>query len=112
MLRIASRSCLLVAVALFLPTPTEVAAKSASAGIGVRTFHAGAHRGAHRALPWVGGYASTPYYSPDYIGGGQSVVIVLPPPEPPYQLTCERSREIMSVPSEDGGVREVRITRC
>jgi len=43
---------------------------------------------------------------------GQSVVIVLPPPEPPYQLTCTRSREIVTVPSENGGLREIGITRC
>lgn len=112
MLRIALRSCLLVAVALFLPTPTEVAAKSAGAGFGARAFHTGGHRSAHRAVPWAGGFASAPYYSPGYMGDGQSVVIVLPPPEPPHQLTCTRSREIMTVPSEDGGVREVGITRC
>src|ERR1041384_1326009 len=92
MLRIALRSCLLVAVVLILPTPTEVAAKSAGAGVGARALHAGvhrgAHRGSHRTFPWAGGYgyASAPYYSPGYIGDGQSVVIVLPPPEPPHQL--------------------------
>jgi len=116
MLRIAFRSCLLVAVVLILPTPTEVAAKSAGAGFGARAFHTGSHRGghrgAHRAVPWAGGFASAPYYSPAYMGDGQTVVIVLPPPEPPHQLTCTRSRETMTVPSEDGGVREVGVTRC
>src|SRR3954471_23505014 len=102
MSRIALRSCLLVAVALFLPTPTEVAARSAGAGFGSRAFHAGAHRGAHRAVPWVGGYGFSPYYSRGYVGDSRSVVIVLPPPEPPHQLTCTRSRETMTVPSEDG----------
>ena len=112
MLRIAFRSCLLIAVALFLPTPTEVAAKAAGAGFGARAIHAGGHRGAHRAVPWAGGFASSPYYSPAYMDDGPSVVIVLPPPEPPYQLTCTRSREIVTVPSEAGGLREIGITRC
>ena len=110
MLRIALCWCLFVAVALLLSTPTEVAAKSTGIGTGAR--HPGVHRGAYRAAPWVGGYAFAPYYSPDYVGDGRSVVIVLPPPEPPYRLTCGRSRETMIVPSEDGGSREIGITRC
>ena len=110
MLRNAFRSCLLVA--LVLPTPIEVGAKPAGVGFGARAFHAGGHRGAHRAVPWIGGFASSPYYSPAYMADGQSVVIVLPPPEPPYQLTCTRSREIVTVPSENGGLREIGITRC
>jgi hypothetical protein len=112
MLRNAFRSCLLLAVVLIVPTPTEVAAKSAGAGFGTRTIYAGGHRGAHRTVPWTGGFASAPYYSPAYMTDGQSVVIVLPPPEPPYQLTCTRSREIVTVPSENGGLRDIVITGC
>ena len=118
MLRIALSSCLLAAVALFLLAPHELAAKSAGAGFGARAFHAGVHRGAHRgnhrAVPWAGGYgyASAPYYSSDYIGDGQPVVIVLPPPEPPHQLNCTRSQETVSVPSADGGIREIGVRRC
>ena len=100
MLRIASASCVLCAIAM-LSVPFEAAAKSGGVHIGARSFHSGAYR----RFPWVGGYASAPYYAPDYVGYGQSVVVVLPPPEPPYQLTCKHSREVVTVPSEDGGTR-------
>ena len=118
MLRIAFGTCLLSAVAMFLPAPFEAAAKSfgghgarashAGGGHGARGFHARTHHGAHL----YGGFASWPYYAPDYTGNGQSDAIVLPPPEPPYRLTCRQSWEAIDVLSEDGGVGKIGITRC
>jgi len=87
------------------------------------------NRRAHGFSPY-GGYGYFPYggfagaYLPDYsmpdysnyyidpIGAFSMFqrldpYIPLPPP-----LSCHRSQETKTVPSEDGGEREIRITRC
>ena len=74
---------------------------------------ASGHRGSFRRLP-VFGVAWTPYwapYAPDYLSGEPADAAVSTP-EPPAMLTCKRSQQVVSVPSWDGGMREVRITRC
>ena len=114
-----------VAVALGFATvwlaPFEAAAKSGGAGFGARSFHFArpafsnrplAHRHRNfRQVPWVGGGASWPYYGPGPIVDTVRVGFVAPP-EPPRALTCKRSQEIAKVLVEDGGIREIRTTRC
>jgi hypothetical protein len=73
------------------------------------------HHGAFRRFPLFG-VASTPYWAPyyglpDYLSG-EPVDATVSTPEPPATLTCKRSQQVVSVPSWDGGMREVRITRC
>jgi hypothetical protein len=73
------------------------------------------HHGSFRRFP-VFGVAWAPYWAPyygvpDYLSG-EPVDATVSTPEPPAMLTCKRSQQIVSVPSWDGGMREVRITRC
>jgi hypothetical protein len=70
-----------------------------------------AYRGVHRRFPaWGVGWA--PYYgAPDDVTG-DLVETNVAPPEPPAMLTCKRSQQAVTVPSRDGGTREVRVTRC
>ena len=72
------------------------------------------HHGAFRrfsafGVPW-------PPYGPSYYGASDGLngdlVEATAPAEPPVALTCKRSQQIVSVPSWDGGMKEVRITRC
>jgi hypothetical protein len=89
--------------------PTKSAPKSTPASRPVTSEH----HGASRRVPAFG-VASAPYWSasngaPDYLSGDPVDAIVLPP-EP--MLTCKRSQQTVTVPSRDGGTKEVRITRC
>jgi hypothetical protein len=73
------------------------------------------HHGSFRRFP-VFGVVWPPYWAPyygapDYLSG-DPVDATVSTPEPPAMLTCKRSQQIVSVPSWDGGMREVRITRC
>jgi hypothetical protein len=92
-----------IAIALELATlPLEVSAK----GIGGRGLHHGLRHSPYNAL--VAGYGF----------GGESVggmflppqVVFVSPPQP--TLTCNHSREAVTVLSEEGGTREITITRC
>jgi hypothetical protein len=117
MLRIASVSCALCAIAMLLLAPFEAAARSGGAGFGARSFHSRAHFRVHRHYPSYGGVAAfAPYDTPDFIGSAQLVGIASPPREPvrvPMPvLTCRHSEQTVTVASEDGGTREIRITRC
>lgn len=113
MLRIASVSCALCAIAMLLLAPFEAAARSGGAGFGARSFHSRVHFRAHRYYPLYGGVAaSAPYDAPDFIGSAQLIGIASPPREPARVLTCRHSQETVTVASEDGGTREIRITRC
>jgi len=81
------------------------------------------YRHADRHSPSDGfgvGYASSfysPYdYTPNYytepvgdISLPQRLDPYIPPPPP---LSCHHSQETITVPSEDGGDRQIRITRC
>ena len=76
---------------------------------------ASGHQGAFRRFP-VFGVAWAPYWAPyygapDYLTG-DPVDATASPPEPPTMLTCKRSQQTVTVPSWDGGTKEVRITRC
>jgi hypothetical protein len=107
---------------LTLPAPFEAAAKSAGAAFGSRSFHSGRplfshrpfaqrHRASRQSPWWGGGFADAPYVTPASAGDAPQVVFVSPP-APPRALTCQRSRDTVNVQSEDGGTREIRITRC
>jgi hypothetical protein len=113
MLRIASVSCALCAAAMLLLASFEVAARSGGAGLGARSFHSRTHFGAHRHFPLYGGVAASALYdAPNSFGNAQLAGIAFPPREPARVLTCRHSQETMTVASEDGGTREIKITRC
>jgi hypothetical protein len=123
MLRVASVTCALCAVAILLSAPYEVAAKAGGAGFGAHPFFSHRpmlsrrpftnHR-AFRGFPWLGGgFVSTyPYFEPDYVNGTPPTDVVYSVPQPPRALNCHRSIETLTVPSEDNGTREIKITRC
>jgi hypothetical protein len=92
-----------IAVALGLATlPVDVLAK----GFGGHGFHHGFRHSPYDSL--VAGYGFD----------GESVsamslspqVVSVSPPQP--ALTCHHSRETVTVLSEEGGTREITITRC
>lgn len=76
-------------------------------------FHATRHNGRHYGVwPFYGGgIVAVPPYAPG------TAVTYAPPrivyvPLPPQALTCHRSRQTVTVPSEAGGTRAITITRC
>lgn len=76
--------------------------------------HRFAHRHNNNAFGWplYGGYYAMPPYDDTAGGepGGPAVVIVQDYRLP--QLTCEKHRETITVPSESGGTRDITVTRC
>ena len=98
-----------IAAALGLATlPVDVSAK----GFGGHAFHAARHH--HRA------FAYSPYglVVTDYANGIEPVVNVSAPQPlgpvipPSFASSCHHSVEIKTVPSEEGGTREITIRRC
>jgi hypothetical protein len=111
-----------LALVAVLATPVVATAKSGGGGggwggKGLSGFGAGwGNRGAfrNRAYPWAGGYMvyePNSYYAPASPGGDVVEKIVMPP-EPPRALTCHRSQETKSVPTEDGSMKDILIVRC
>jgi hypothetical protein len=128
MLRLASAASALCAATLLLLAPCDGSAKpggvsvrSGGAFFGARTFHRGAYlRGTHaRAFRRAGGavsvapygYSYGAYDAPGYVDSGPPAVAETPS-APPRVLNCQRREETVTVPSESGGVREIRVTRC
>ncbi len=125
------RKILAVAAALVLGTATMVPDTMATArgggGHGFSGGHRGhSYRGGYRRGYGRGlhgrGYGYGLYWYPDYgydygpnYGYDYDVTSVTPPPvtfvpEPPRApIIC---RETVTVPSEDGGTRQIRIIRC
>lgn len=56
------------------------------------------------------GLFGVPAYWPDY--GYAAPVGILIRTEPINVLTCKRSQETLTVPSEESGTRQITITRC
>ena len=111
-----------LALTALTATPSRAVFKPGFGGFGLHPFpfHGpGFNRGfAHRRssqFPWYGGVAAyDPYLSFAPLGAGDdnTVIKLLPPPEPPRALTCKHSEETKAVPSEDGGVKQIVVTRC
>lgn len=109
---------------LFLAQP-DIAAH-ARGGMGSHSIHFSghfrpAHRHAHGHLarhnlnqnisPWYGGYYALPSYSysdGDVTPSVPTTVMYVPVRAP----SCHKIQEAMTVPSEDGGTRQVTVTRC
>jgi hypothetical protein len=93
---------------------------NAAGGFKMHSFHSGKvfrparhHRNFNR-WPFYGAYGGVYAIPPydynygNYVGPGPVVFVS----QPPVALTCEKSKEIKTVPSESGGTREIPITRC
>ena len=88
-------SVVALGLAALLSAPFEVA-KSGAAGFGVQV--------------------ATPdyyfdYYARDY-NGGDLITRFVVPAEPRAWISCHRRQETVTVPSQDGATREIRVTRC
>jgi hypothetical protein len=120
--------------AFALLTTTGVAAAAGRGGAGLNggswqhtaarpTFYHGA---THRKGPPYRNYGGRRYgglYGGYYLGipasDGYNSIEVVPAPQslgpvvsPTFALSCHRSQEVITVPTENGGSRKVTITRC
>ena len=109
---------------LFLALP-DIAAYARGA-MGAHSFHFSSqsrmsHRRGHQHFarhnqnqnlwPWYGGY----YALPPYTSGGDDVTSTEPATVvyvPVRASNCHKVQEALTVPSEDGGTRQVTVTRC
>jgi hypothetical protein len=75
------------------------------------TYHNGRY-GAYGAWPFYGGgiVAVPPYGSEGMANYAPPTVVYVP--LPPQALTCHRSQQTVTVPSEEGGTRKITVTRC
>jgi len=91
-------------------------------GPGLHAFHFGKNfrhaqnrRNFNNQWPWYGGYGyyAVPPYDSDGAGSGSAqpsnVVYVL---ASPTVRSCRYIKEMVTVPSESGGTREITVTRC
>jgi hypothetical protein len=58
------------------------------------------------------GYYYWPTYSTQPVAEDAGYVPADPIIPPPPALSCERNREVVTVPSEAGGTRQITVTRC
>ena len=111
------------ASALLLIAPYAVTAKPHGGGHGAHTSHFGGHlrsgrlhsggyRGGYNQWPLYGGILSVPPYWPDNTINYAAPTTVIYVPEPPRALTCHRSQDNVTVPSETGGTIKISVTRC
>lgn len=104
------------ALATMLLAPLAIAAGLHGHGVHAVQFHShfrsARHHGNQSALlGYAGLYTVPPYTSNGSISETTAPAVVYVR-EMPRALSCQHSMEIKKVPSEDGGTREVTITRC
>jgi hypothetical protein len=111
------------ALAMLLLAPFAVTAKPHGGGSGAHALHfrghlhsgrltSGGHRGAFSQWPLYGGVVAVPPYASDNTVSYAAPTTVVYVPEPPRALSCHRSQETVTVPSETGGTSKITITRC
>jgi len=79
--------------------------------------HPGPHRGHARHLLGAGPYYGYGGYDGDVAMPAEAPEVALTyiTPlmiEPPAALTCHRTEQVVTVPAEEGGTRDIKITRC
>jgi hypothetical protein len=93
-------------VLAMLLAPSDTA-NARAGGMHARHFsghhHSAHHRARHR-LPLYGGYLFLPPYEP-YVAP-QPIVLVSEPHR------CRYDRQVVTVASEQGGTRQITVTRC
>jgi hypothetical protein len=117
------------AVTLGLAATLLMPVKVTASGLGSHSFHVSHlkflkghailhHRrnfrhGNNGLFAGYSGYSYWPTYSTEPAFEETPSVRVDPAIPPPPGLSCERNREVVTVPSEaDGGTRQITITRC
>lgn len=85
---------------------------------GTHAFHSHNHfRGARHSydaygsLPFYGGLDVAPPYEPAGVSYAPPPTVVYVP-EPPQALSCHHSEQIVTVPGELGGTKQITVTRC
>jgi len=110
---VGSSGALCIAASLLMPATVDAKGFGSHHSSGP-AFFAHASRRHHHALrhqrDLIGGYgyvmpAAYSEPSPDGIASVRTIVL-------PSAARCSHSRETVTVPSEDGGTREITITRC
>ena len=96
-------------LAMMLLAPSDAAQAHAS---GARGFHFPAHHPlarhwARHRFPYYGGYLTLPPYDP-YV----TYALPLPIEFVREQRGCRYDRQVVTVASEQGGTRQITITRC
>jgi hypothetical protein len=112
----------LLAFALLLFAQPQDVAYARGGGMGGHAFHFSGHlrafhhhgrghfaRNNQNLWPWYGGYYTLP---PDVSGDGDVTSSVPVMYVPVRVATCHKVQEAMTVPSEEGGTRQVTVTRC
>jgi hypothetical protein len=105
-----------------LLAPLAVMANAHGLGFGAHPIHFRGHFGpAHRnaAYGQWPGYGGVVAVAPDASDNTSDNTIVYATPEevafvpePSRMLSCHHSQQIVTVPSEQGGTRQITITRC
>ena len=113
----------LLAFVVLLFAQSHDAAYARGGGMGGHSFHGGSHfrafhhhgrghfaRHNQNQWPWYGGY----YYTlPSEASAGGDVTSSVPVMYLPVRVaSCRKVQEAMTVPSEEGGTRQVTVTRC
>jgi hypothetical protein len=107
-----------IALVTLLLSPPATVANAHGRGFGAHAFHFPRHfnlarhnRNFDQGLMYGGYGAVLPYDTGNGVAyaAPETVVYVL---ERPPGLSCKFSRQTVMVPSEEGGTREITITRC
>jgi hypothetical protein len=114
-----------LAFALLFFAQPHGAAIARGGGMGAHSFHFGGHfrpfnrhgrfarhnQNQNQNLWWYGGYG---YYTlPAYTPGEDAATSSVPVMYVPVRVaSCHKVQEAMTVPSEEGGTRQVTVTRC
>ena len=103
MIKSVLRMCAVAAFAASMLMPVNVAAR----GFAAHLMHGFHHHFTYR--PYGGAIVADP-------SGGDVDSVGTVPAQPESTITqaprCVHSREVVTVPSEDGGERQITITRC
>jgi hypothetical protein len=117
-----TQAACIVALVL-LPSSLLAAPQSRSFGVSRPASHAvkagpafkgtgiAAHHNHFRRARFFGGYYAPYYYYYPSDDGAMYTDVVLPP-EPPRAQSCQFSTQVVTVPSESGGFRDISVTRC
>jgi len=106
------------ALAVVLLAPLAVMANAHGLGFGGHSFHSKRHfgsayrHGPYGQWPLYGGIVAVPPDASENIMTDATPETVVFVSEPSRTLSCHHSQQIVTVPSEQGGTRQITITRC